>query len=113
MNQAFVKAFTRRPVTENNQQTTTPPAASAPQPGVLKVDASVADSAAVWVDKDEAGIARADVAEADPLKPHVAPAEAPASETIVDAETRLDEQLASIQQMHTACLLYTSPSPRD
>lgn len=102
MNQAFVKAFSRRHATEDKQQATTLPVAATPQPGVLKVDPSVADLAAVWVDDKDAEIARADVAESGLRKPHVGPGDASVRETVAASETSLDERLESLQQVHTA-----------
>ncbi len=107
--QAFVKAFARRnrsAVTESRQtQRQSKQAGSAPtinpidEPGSLKVDRSVANSAQVWIDPIEDQIARADSADPAVPKPHLDPV----SDPVTTHRSTMDEQTASsLQHIHTA-----------
>jgi Mrp family chromosome partitioning ATPase len=72
MDQSFVKSFSRR---NRGESTSKSPAAADPQQatGGLSVDASVAASAAVWIDEEQSEVARADAGDDQPPQPHIDP----------------------------------------
>lgn len=102
MNQAFVKAFSRRHATDNKMNSDASAKGSALQPDAMRVDPSVADSASVWIDSDDAEIPRTDAAQLSLRKPHTALGDASVRTTVVAFENTTDERLRSLQQIHTA-----------
>lgn len=106
--QAFVKAFSRRNRSSAGRVTQTPDTAKPnagtvasinpnDEPGSLKVDQSVADSAKVWIDPVEDQIARSDTADSVVPEPH--------HDAIVDSvatEVVNDPAAPLMQHIHTA-----------
>lgn len=138
-NPAFVKTFARRNRTHSGSETQSAapkkpgvariaqgPAERQPndphdEPGSLKLDQSVAETASVWIDTNVDQISRADQPKAAPPTPHVAPAivpSPPASRPIdppavidephsIGVQTTEDASIAeSLQHIHTA---YAAP----
>lgn len=107
--QAFVKAFSRRNRSAASQVAANPEAVrqAGPvrtinpidEPGSLKVDRSVTNSAQVWIDPIEDQIARADSADPDVPKPHLDPF----SDSVTTQRPTVDDQTdSSLQHIHTA-----------
>lgn len=105
IDQAFVKAFSRRNRGESPRQQPSPQPVEltvVAEPGSLKVDPSVAQSASVWVDPVENEIVRADSSDAVVPKPHVAPGDTHVSVSSVSSDSEMDERIESLQHVHTS-----------
>ncbi len=124
IDQAFVKAFSRRSRTASPETVVPQEPVSVPEetvaesvssteaqpvqdPGSLKVDPSVAQSASVWVDPIESEIARADSPDSQVPKPHIVSGNAPISASVSSQQTTLDQRIESLQHIHTAYAVAT------